>query len=183
LRLAVIGRLAPWKGQDLAIEAVAGLPKEIDWQLDIAGDALFGEDEYRDGLPALAERLGVADRVRFLGHVDDVAGLLGDVDVMVLSSRSPEPFGNVVAEAMAAGRVVVVPDRGGVTEYVTEGHASGSGYFYSMGDAASLRDKLVEVASDPRRRVQVGENARLVAASFRVQRLAPVMEQIYDVLT
>jgi glycosyltransferase involved in cell wall biosynthesis len=183
LRLAIIGRLAPWKGQDLAIEAVAALPGEIDWHLDIAGEALFGEDDFARDLRALAGRLGVADRVRFLGHVEDVAQLLGGVDVAILSSRSPEPFGNVVAEAMAAGRVVVVPDRGGVTEFVTEGWSTGSGFFYAMGDATSLRDKLVEVAADPRRRVSVGENARLAAAAFRVQRLAPVMEQIYDVLT
>ena len=182
LRVAVIGRLAPWKGQDLAVRALAALPTSIPWRLSIAGDALFGEHQYRSELEELITSLGVADRVSLLGQVDDVPALLGDVDVCLLTSRSPEPFGNVVTEAMAAGRVVIVPNAGGVTEYVVEEGEFGSGFFFEPDSADSLRAAIVRVAESPELRTKVGENAREVAARFRVDRVAPVVEDLYDKL-
>ena len=182
LRLAVIGRLAPWKGQDLAVTAVAALPEGLAWKLSIVGDALFGEEPYRDELVKLINELHLSDRVSLLGHVEDVAKLLVDVDVCLLTSREPEPFGNVVTEAMAAGRVVIVPDQGGVTEYVVENGDNGCGYFYEMGSADSLAAAIALVAQWPERRARVGENARVVARRFGVDQLAPVMEDLYDTL-
>ncbi len=177
VHVAVIGRLAPWKGQDLAILAAARLKDRVPLQLSIVGSALFGEEEYEASLHELANTAGVADRVTFLGHVDDVAALLDEIDITILTSRAPEPFGNVVVEAMAAGRSVIVPDRGGVTEFVTEGL---SGFFYAMGDVDDLVRVLSRVAVDEELRRFIGPRARDAVAPFRAEEIADQLEEIYD---
>ncbi len=180
LRLAVVGRLAPWKGQDLAIAALEVLVSTRDATLVLVGDALFGEQDYAEALREQVRGAHLDDRVVFAGHVHEVGSVLEDVDVIILSSRSPEPFGNVVVEAMAAGRCVVVPNRGGVTEFVTENGPQGSGFFYDMGDVQSLVSVLERVGSDTALRVTVGANARQVARSFGAASLARTLEDFYD---
>ena len=180
VRVAVIGRLAPWKGQDLALEAVARLAPVVPLHLTVVGDALFGEDEYAEHLRAWVRDRGLEHLVTFVGHLTDIPTFLRDIDVTLLTSRSPEPFGNVVVEAMAAGRVVIVPDRGGVTEFVREDGPRGSGFFYSMDNVDSLVEVLRRVATDEDLRRRVGVNARLGAVPFRAESLAGVLEQLYD---
>jgi glycosyltransferase involved in cell wall biosynthesis len=93
--LLALGRLHRNKAFDVAIQALAELPEAVLW---IAGDG-----KEKAALAALAERLGVADRVRWLGWRDDVAALLAAADVLVCPSRI-EPLGNVIIEAWAHGR-------------------------------------------------------------------------------
>ncbi len=100
------GRLIPWKGAHLAVEAMAHLPG---WRLRVLGD---GVDRAR--LEELAERRGVGDRVEFLGWVDREAVLdhMRAADVFLFPSLHEEG-GWVVGEAMALGLPVVTMDRGG----------------------------------------------------------------------
>jgi glycosyltransferase involved in cell wall biosynthesis len=100
------GRLIPWKGAHLAIAAMALLPE---WRLRILGD---GPDRAR--LAALVERLGLGDRVEFLGWVDREAVLqhMRDADVFLFPSLHEEG-GWVVGEAMGLGLPVVAMARGG----------------------------------------------------------------------
>lgn len=112
LRVGMLARIDPWKGQALLIEAfAAAFPG--DTVLEIAGAAPFGHEDHREELRTQAERLGVADRVAFLGHVDDVDALLARWDVAVQYSTRPEPLGQNVLQYLAAGRAVVVADEGG----------------------------------------------------------------------
>jgi glycosyltransferase involved in cell wall biosynthesis len=180
VRIAVVGRLAPWKGQDLAIRAVAALRNDFDVKLTLVGDALFGEDGYASQLRELVAALDIEDVVNFAGHVDDVASQLGEVDVVVLTSRSPEPFGNVVIEAMAAARAVVVPNRGGVTEFVTEQGGRANGLFYEMNSLDSLISVLRRVVLDDELRRWLGRNAQQSAQAYRATSLAPLLELIYE---
>jgi glycosyltransferase involved in cell wall biosynthesis len=181
-RLAVIGRLAPWKGQDLAIRALASVRELAPATLTLMGDALFGEESYVQSLHDLAAELGVTPWVNFLGHVDDVASHLDSIDISILTSRSPEPFGNVVIEAMAAGRAVVVPDRGGVTEFVISSGPLSNGLFYEMDNVDSLSAVLRRLVVDGELRRWLGRNARVAADAFRADALAVQLEEIYESL-
>lgn len=115
--VGVFSRLSPWKGQHVLIEALPQLPNV---HALFVGSALFGEGGYEEKLYQLAERLGVSDRVHFLGFRSDIALLMKCCDVVAHTSVSPEPFGRVIIEAMAAGRPVVATKAGGALEIVTE---------------------------------------------------------------
>jgi glycosyltransferase involved in cell wall biosynthesis len=170
LRVTVLGRLAPWKGQDLAIEAFADVLSASGATLRVVGAALFGEEAFASSLPARAAALGIEGQVEFPGFVDDVAAVLQATDVLVHCSRIPEPFGQVVIEAMGAGCAVLVPDQGGPAEVVTDGV---DGVHYAMGDLASLSKALRHLAGDDELRSRLGAHAVATAAAYTPQALAP----------
>ena len=121
--IAVIGRLQRWKGQDVFVRAsVDILARHPDTRLVVIGGALFGLDlDFPGELAALAQELGVAKSLHFLGHRTDVQQLLPDLDVVALTSLTPEPFGTIQIEAMAAGRPLVSTRAGGNGEVVVDG--------------------------------------------------------------
>ena len=103
----VFSRLAPWKGQHVALQALAALP---DTACVIAGSALFGEQAYEQRLRDLVAELGLIDRVHFLGQRSDVPRLMQAVDAVVHPSVDPEPFGRTLVEAMLLRTPVVATD-------------------------------------------------------------------------
>lgn len=177
LRVTVLGRLAPWKGQDLAITAFSDALGASAATLRIVGAAMFGEDEYAASLPQVAQRLGLGSRVAFDGFVDDVASVLEDSDVVVHSSVVPEPFGQVVLEAMGSGCAVLVADQGGPAALVTDGV---DGLHYKMGDRSSLADALRRLADDAPLRRRLGEAAATTAARFTPDALAPTLLEAWE---
>lgn len=120
--VGVFSRLAPWKGQDVVIEALALVPG---LRCVVVGSALFGEDAYAARLRELAAARGLTDRVLFLGQRDDVPRLMQAVDAVVHPSVDPEPFGRTLVEAMLAGVPVVATDAGASAE-ILEGGALGT---------------------------------------------------------
>lgn len=137
--IGVFSRLSPWKGQEVVLRALVELP---DTGCLIVGGALFGEDEYARGLVALAKKLGVSDRVRFVGHRDDVPDLMRIVDVVVHPSTEPEPFGRTLVEAMLVRRPVVAANVGAVSEILEEGRV---GILFPPGDHMALAECLRRV--------------------------------------
>ena len=106
-----VGRLIPVKGCDVFLRALADM-RRTGWVARVVGDG-----SERASLEALAEDLGLADRVRFLGAVPDAARLFDGLDLFVLSSRS-EGTPMVLLEAMGAGVAVAATDVGGVPDVV-----------------------------------------------------------------
>jgi glycosyltransferase involved in cell wall biosynthesis len=157
-RLLVIGRLVERKGVGNVIEALATIP---DAELVVAGgpraDALEADPEVHR-LTRLARRLGVADRVRFLGSVAaaDVPALVGSSDVVVAVPWY-EPFGIVPLEAMACARPVVGTAVGGLLDTVVPGL---TGELVAPRRPAELARVLRELLDDPARRASYGRAGR-----------------------
>jgi glycosyltransferase involved in cell wall biosynthesis len=107
-----VGRLIPVKGGDVFLHALAGM-RTSGWVARVVGDG-----PERERLEALADRLGLLDRVRFLGAIPDAARLFAGLDLFALSSRS-EGTPMVLLEAMGAGVAVVATRVGGVPAVVT----------------------------------------------------------------
>jgi glycosyltransferase involved in cell wall biosynthesis len=147
------GRFHHWKGQQVLLEALVHERRPV---ACFVGAPLFGEDAFAAGLRAEAERLGVSDRVRWLGFRDDVARLMRAADVVVHSSVYPEPFGRVVVEAMLARTPVVAARAGGVPEIVTDGE---TGWLVTPGDPVALAVAIGEVLDDPARAQAVAARA------------------------
>jgi glycosyltransferase involved in cell wall biosynthesis len=139
----LFGRLAPWKGQHIALEALARMP---DLHLVLVGSALFGEQEYVKSLHAQATRLGVHDRLIFAGFRDDMPAWMKAVDVILHTSTEPEPFGRVIIEGMAAGRPVIAAAAGGVTEIVR--HRT-NGWLVPPRDVTALTDAIATLRAAP----------------------------------
>ncbi len=141
--IGVFGRLAPWKGQHVVLEALSTLPGVC---AVFVGDALFGETDYRDSLHKRVEQADLRERVRFLGFRNDIPRLMRAVDVVVHSSVNPEPFGRVIVEGMLARRPVVASAAGGVLEIIEDGD---TGLLYPPGDVSVLRAQIDRLRNDP----------------------------------
>ena len=145
---ALIGRLEPRKGVDLALEALAEVQGA---RLEIAGDG-----SARKTLEALAQGLGLLDRVHFHGHVDDVRPVVARADAALVSSRS-EGLGIALLEAMAMGLPVVGFAVGGVPESVVDRE---TGLLARAGDVAALTMRMREAAGARERMQTMGKAAR-----------------------
>lgn len=153
------GRVASNKRLDQLLEALAVIPAATRPTVVVMGRD-WGE---RERLEALARARGVADRVRFLDHVEDLGSyraVFRRATLFVLPSEW-EAFGLVLLEAMAAGVPIVASSVGGVPEVLEEGR---SGHLVPFGDPARLAEAIEWLWSDPTERERlVREGHRRVA--------------------
>jgi glycosyltransferase involved in cell wall biosynthesis len=176
LRFGVVGRLAPWKGQDLFLRAFAEAFPDGDERAVIIGDALFGEGEFAARLPALAQGLGIAGRVELRGHRPNVWEELDRLDVLVHSSLIPEPLGQVVLEGMAAGVPVIAAGAGGPAEILRH---DVTGVLYQpaqMDELAAAMQRL----RDPHLRDRLREAARHDLSPFSADNVAGQIQALYE---
>lgn len=177
--VGIVARLEPWKGQDVVIQAAASLlHARRRTRLFVIGDVLFTRTEaYAASLRALAARLGIADRVVFTGHRDDVGDCLAAMDVAVHASTSPEPFGLALIEAMAAGTTLVAAGGGATPEIVTPGV---DGVIVPAGQSEELATALLALHDDPERREALAAGGEAtVRDRFRVDRMVQRVEELY----
>lgn len=166
--VGVFGRITPWKGQDVVIRA---LQATNGTHLLIVGEALFTEEDraYGQSLRQLIDKLGLSNRVRFLGHRRDVRALMSRCDAVVHCSTSAEPFGRVVVEAQLAGRPVIAAAAGGVLEIVD--HAM-TGLLTPPGDHAALAQAITYLKDHPEDARALAERGRREAAErFSIQQM------------
>jgi glycosyltransferase involved in cell wall biosynthesis len=141
-RLLYVGRIDRRKGVDTAVEALTHLPPEA--RLTVVG----GWDEGAEAdLAAVAEDIGVRDRVTFAGQREreQVADAYGEADAVLFPVRWGEPWGLVPLEAMARGRPVVATGRGGSGEYLRNGENC---VLFEADDATALAAAVKLLASD-----------------------------------
>ena len=109
-------RLARWKGHAVLIAAMARLRTPGACCVFVGETA--GRERFSRELERQAHAAGVAARVRFAGHCDDMPAALMLADVVISASTDPEGFGRAVIEAQAMGRPVIATDHGGAAETV-----------------------------------------------------------------
>ncbi|MDQ2982467.1 MAG: glycosyltransferase family 4 protein [Actinomycetota bacterium] len=147
--LLSVGRFDYPKDFQTLLEALAGV--EHPYRARIVGDG-----PERDALEATIARLGLEDRVELIGERRDVAELLAESDLFVLSSRS-EGLPMSILEAMATGLPVIASDVGGVSEAVEDGV---TGLLVPPSDPAALAAGLGALLADPAERRRLGEAGR-----------------------
>ena len=178
--IVCVARLFAAKGQDQLIRAVGALHGEFpELRLLVVGQDYPPGSHFSDELRALAQELGVAERVIFTGLRSDVPRLMAAADVLALPSFE-EPFGLVFAEAMAMKKPVVAVDSGGTPEVVEHGK---SGLLSPPDDLAALTENLRRVLSDPALRAEMGaQGRRRVEEHFIPARLAKDVSRVYEKL-
>ena len=173
----MLGRIAPWKGQDLFLRAFAAAFPTGDERAVLVGSAMFGEEDYERELHTLASSLGVAERVEFRGFREDVWPELASMDVLVHASVIPEPFGTVVLEGMAAGLAVIAADEGGPASVIADGQ---TGRLFKSRDLSSLATTMRSLREDPGERGRLGNAARGAVADYHPKAIAQQLEQAYE---
>jgi glycosyltransferase involved in cell wall biosynthesis len=181
VRVGLLGTFARWKGHVTFLEAIARVPRHVPIRGYVIGDAVYdteGSQWSRSELTQVIDRLGIGDRVGLTGFIPRPESALRALDVVVHASTSPEPFGLVIAEAMACERPVIVSVAGGAAEMVTVGvDALG----HQPGDAEGLASRITELAIDPALRSRLGRAARATAERcFDRTRLAKELIPIYQ---
>lgn len=148
MTVASVGRLDAMKAHDVLIRAIA--------QVANVSALILGDGELRQALTDLAQDLGVADRIRFLGWVDNPRDYLAECDVLVMPSRS-EGFPLAMVEAMLAARPVIATRVGSMPEAVIDGQ---TGLLIEKNDVAGLVVALYQLRDRPDLRRQFGQQAR-----------------------
>ena len=144
----------PSKGQDLLVQALAQLRD----RLPALRVMLVGDGDMRPHVEETARRLGVTDRVLFLGRRFDVARLLTAADIYCLPSVAGEFFPNSIVEAMAMGKPWIGSDIAGLGELTADG---GAGLLVKIGDVDDLARRICELATNDTLRAQMGRRARV----------------------
>lgn len=152
-RFLFIGRLIEVKGLDTLLDAFADIAPEH----PAARLTLVGSGPLENALKAQAESLGIADRVEFTGHRDDIESLLAASNVGVQCSRL-EGLSNTLLESMASGLPMVASRISGNEDFVRDGE---NGWLFEPGDRKGLARCLASAAVlPPAQRTLMGEEAR-----------------------
>ncbi|HYV25000.1 MAG TPA: glycosyltransferase [Pyrinomonadaceae bacterium] len=164
----------PVKDHEMFLRAAARVKSA---QVTDAAFVIAGEGELMPGLRELANQLGIAEDVHFIGRCDDVSTLLFASHVGVLSSKA-EGFANAILEYMAVGLPVVATDVGGVREAISEGQ---TGFIVPGGDDAQMAARIIEVLSDDNRAREMGARGRgLVGDKFSSEHHLQNTLELYD---
>jgi len=167
-----VGRMTAVKRTDDVVRSFRELlDRDVDAYLCLVGD---GPDRPR--LERLAHELGIVKRCLFVGYQDDVAPYYEAIDVLLLPSVNEGTPVSVI-EALAAGRPAVATRVGGVPDVVRDGV---DGHLVEVGDASTLGERLAELARDPSRREEMGQEGRSrVIERYAVSRLVDDIDALY----
>lgn len=170
--VGTVGWLTEVKGHRRLIEAFARLtPSRPSLSL-----LIIGTGELHDDLAALASRLGIGDRVRFLGRRDDIPACLAALDLFVFPSQN-EGMGRALIEAMAAALPVVATNVGGIPSIIEPGR---TGLLVPPGNSEALASAMAELLDDRTRARAIGQAAReSLGAEFNAAGMVRAIESVY----
>ena len=177
--IAVLGRISDWKGQDVLVRALAEPALRDRGAIGvIAGQPWPGTEQRRERVVALARQLGVQDRLRLVGFLDDVETVYGAADLIAVPSTEPDPLPGAAIEAAAAGCTVLASAHGGLPEIISDRQ---TGRLFAPGDAVALARIAGELLDDERERQRLGSAAAAdVRERFASAKLPQKIQSLYD---
>lgn len=173
-----VGRLRPWKGQDLLLRTVPLVTGRFpESRFLLVGGTIFSPpSNFEEKLHSLAAALEISENVLFLGHRQDVASIMANLDLLVHTAVE-EPFGRVLIEAMSMSVPVVAFEGGAVEEIVLH---EKSGLIVPRGDIRKLGEAIISLIEQPELREEMGRQARKrVVEFFDSSRLTRQLEERY----
>lgn len=164
-RLVFIGRFDPQKDHETILRALAMVPQ--------AHLLFVGDGPLRAHLENMTRSLGIAQRVTFLGHRNDIPAILKASDIYIHSTTS-DGFGIAACEAMAAGLPVIASDVPGLAQVV-----EGAGVLFPVGDDGALAREITSLISSEERRHQMSQKSRQRAQQFNIERTVDGCVEMY----
>ena len=171
LVVGTVGWLLPIKGPMHLLRAMSFV-----WQSHPETDLVYvGKGDLEKELREEAFRMGVSERVSFLGWRDDVPEIMQVLDVFVLPSLN-EGMGRVLVEAMAAGKPIVASNVGGIPDLIIQGE---NGLLVPAGDAEALAGGIEFFITNPEKRREMGERGRKMAVRYGSDSMVQKIDQLY----
>ncbi len=179
--IGVIGRLTPWKGHRVFLDAAAKLvQKGLPGHFIVVGDdvdPISGRSQYRPLLEDYAKTLGIQDRVTFTGFRKDIPNVMRGLDILVIPSLRPDPSPLVTVEGLASGIPVVGSNSGGIAEVILDGK---TGRLFPPGDSLALATILDDLISQPALRVEYGKaGLKRAKTDFAVERYTSALIDMF----
>jgi glycosyltransferase involved in cell wall biosynthesis len=156
--VTILGRLTPWKGQDLFIAMAEKLiPQYPNAYFRIVG-GVFNEDQtYVAELKARIARLNCGPHLQIMNFHEDVTAVYSASDILVHCSRNPEAFGRVLIEGMSCELPIVAAADGGVPEVIASGE---TGYLVATGDVDGYVKAVGSLLAQPSQAQAMGQRGR-----------------------
>lgn len=179
LVISIVGRITPLKGHSYFLKAMARVIREVPYaKVRVIGSAPAKKPYYLEDLKMLAKRLGISDRVEFLGARSDVPALLAETDILVMSSIEPESFGRVILEAQAARCPVVATQVGGVVDIIDDEE---TGLLVPPKDTEAMATQILRLIHDKVLVGRIVENAdKKLHQKFLLKHMAEATIAVYE---
>jgi glycosyltransferase involved in cell wall biosynthesis len=167
------------KGQEFLVRATALLKQRgLSIKTLIVGVTFPGNESHLEQIQRMACELGIEDNVVFTGELPDTRGAYAAMDVLALTSAQPEPFGNVVMEAMGMGLPVVATNIGGSLDQVLDGI---TGFLIPPADPAALAEAIERLMNNSELRRKMGMAAKeRLCEKFSLAEMTQKIEQVFN---
>lgn len=167
------------KGQEFLVRATALLKKGgFSIKALIVGVTFPGNESHLEQIQRMVSEFGIEDNVVFTGELSDTRGAYAAMDALALTSAQPEPFGNVVMEAMGMGLPVIATNIGGSLDQVVDGV---TGFLVPPASPEALAKAIEKLMKNPELRQQMGAAAvERLHKNFSLAEMAQKIEQIFD---
>jgi len=174
VKVLFIGRLIPRKGFERVIRSLPEVQKKVHEAFEVE---VVGSGEHRKKLDDVAQALGVAEQIKYVGTVpyDELEKSYQQADIFVLTSLS-EGMPSVILEAMGCGLPVVASDVGGNNELVSDGW---NGYLIRGDDSSKLANDLVQLIDDENLRSEMGQRSREMAKQYNWAEIMRQYNELY----
>ena len=167
------GRLSPWKGQEVFIEALNLVNKKFSYnqsfQAIILGDDQ-GRDVYAKKIKRLAEQYRLTSQLKFIRHCKNMPLAYKLSDLVVSASIEPEAFGRVAIEAQSMEKPIIASDIGGSNETIISNH---TGFLFESNNPVSLSEKIIEVLNldEYKLKIMGSEGRKNIIKKFNVEKM------------
>jgi glycosyltransferase involved in cell wall biosynthesis len=179
--VGTVGRISHWKGQEILVEAAAQVLRTHPNVHFVAMGSYFAdESHYLEKLQSQIESLGLRSRFHISDYRTNVTEVYRSLDIFVLPSRKPEPFGRVTVEAMMQSCPVIATNHGGTCELILDGV---TGILVPPSDSAALAEKIELLLRDRVLRERLSQNAATHAREhFSLHRYQVQLRRVIDEL-
>ena len=177
--ISLVGRISSWKGQQLLVSAFVILAKKhLNIKLVFLGSAPLNQEHFEISLKNKIAENKLHEHVVIFPFQKEIAKFWNSIDIAVVPSTEPEPFGLVAAEAMLAKKPVIAANHGGLAEIVID---DVTGFLVAPNDAIALAEAISKLIDNPELRTQFGKKGHeRVINEFSIERHVDQFEAIFE---
>jgi len=179
--IALVGRISRWKGQMILLDAFNKIACNFsNVKLAIIGSPPPNQEIFLDNLKSKISEYKLIDKVILIPFQDNINEIWQSIDIAVVPSTEPEPFGMVAIEAMLAKKPVIGSNHGGLTEIIVNNE---TGFLITPNNVEELKEKLILLISNESLRLEMGEKGLIrVEENFSVQNYVNEFQQLFNKL-